>query len=222
MRTLPLLLLLLLPACESVRTVYDENGREVKESVPGQEKDLQAYLEDEFNSTFTEKKTKDGVPQAASHKVSRFQKQIDEARREDKSFVTGELGGLKRNDARSVIFDASSRSGDKEKRYSGLSSYPLSGDLHPAFMTETHGISRSDSYAGGDARSDIRGESSQESGRIYSTHASDYTVTTSSGYIESRRNRREPPRIMDYRDYYRKSIQETRTMLGRDKEDADN
>lgn len=221
MRSLPLLLLLLLPACESVRTVYDENGREVKESTPGQEKDLQAYLEDEFSSTFTEKKTKDGVPQAASHKVSRFQKQIDEARREDKSFVTNQLGGLKRNDARSVIFDASSHTNDKEKRYKGLSSYPLSGDLRPDFMTETHGISHSNIFAGSAARSDIREESSQEGGRIYSTHASDYTTSTSSGYIESRRNRREQPRIIDYRDYYRKSIQETRTMLGRDREDAE-
>lgn len=221
---LPLLLLLplpMLPSCESVRTVYDENGREVKESAPGQEKDLQAHFDEQLDASFSEKRTKDGVPQATSHKVSRFQKQIDEARRSNEHFSTNRFQDMKRNDSRSVIFDASARSEDRNKRYSGLSSYPIADDLRPDFMNETHGISHSHSFTGSGTRSPIQGASSEDSGRTYSTRASDYTTSTTSGYVESRRRPQEEPRIMDYRDYYRKSIQETRTMLGRDKEEEE-
>lgn len=219
-----LLLLLLLPACESVRTVYDENGREVKESTPGQEKDLESYFNEEFASSFSEKKNKEGVPETTSSKVSRFQKDLDAARRSDKQFNTSAFGGLHGNDARSVSFDGANKSFDASKKYDGVFTSNIDTQLNPAFMKEGKGISRSESVFEGISsadRSPMEGEDAGISGRPYATRASDISTSDSSGYFESRRDRFGKPRIINYRQYYKKSIEETRTLLGRDKDTSD-
>lgn len=206
--------------CQSVRTVYDENGQEVKEDEPGGEKDLMSHFESQFNASFSESRTKDGVPQATSSKRSRFQKDIDEARRDDKEYITGAFGGVERKDSlRTITFSGADKDFAGGKGYEGLKSSPISRDLRPDFMNESHGISHSDSYMDHSTRSQAEGTTAEASGRLFSTDASEYQTTRQSGYIESRRTRTPEPRIMDYRDYYRKTIEETRTMLGRDKEE---
>lgn len=217
-------LLPMLPACESVRTVYDENGREVKESAPGQEKDLESYFNEEFASSFSEKKNKEGVPETTSSKVSRFQKDLDAARRSDKQFNTTAFGGLRDNDARSVSFDGANKSFDASKKYDGAFTSNIDTQLRPAFMTEGKGIVRSESEYGGISSSDrssLEGESSDMADRPYATRASDISPSDRSGYFESRRDRFGKPRIINYREYYKKSIEETRTLLGRDKGTSD-
>jgi len=220
LQVLSLLPLLLAPACESVRTVYDENGHVVKDSEPGKEKDLQSYFDENFASTFTEKKNKAGVTETTSNKVSRFQKDLDAARHSDKRFNTYAFGDTKGNDARSVQFNGADKASFADKRFDGSFASNIDMNLRPAFMREGKGISREDSaFAGmgpGD-RSPLEGEASDMAGRSYGTRASDFSTADRSGYIESRRDRYGQPKIIDYRQYYKKTIEETRTMLGRDK-----
>ncbi len=216
------LLCMALCACQSVRTVYDENGQEVKDEPHGGEKDLMSHFESQFNASFSESRTKDGVPQATSTKRSRFQKDIDEARRGGTEYVTGAFGGVNRQDSlRSVSFDGANKEFTGGKSYNGLKTSPISRDLRPDFMNESHGISHSDSYMDHSQRSSADGVAAVANGRThaYSTEAEAYQTNQQSGYFESRRNRTPEPRIMDYRDYYRKTIEETRTMLGRDAEE---
>lgn len=216
---LPLLMGVLVVSCQSVRTVYDENGQVVKDDEPGGEKDLMSHFESQFNASFSESRTKDGVPQATSSKRSRFQKDIDEARRGDKEYITGAFGGVERKDSlRTISFSGADKDFAGGKSYTGLKTSPISRDLRPDFMNESHGISHSDSFMDHSSRSQAEGAVADGAGRIYSTDASEYQTSQESGYIESRRTRTPEPRIMDYRDYYRKTIEETRTMLGRDKE----
>lgn len=209
-----------LAACQSVRTVYDENGQEVKDEPTGGEKDLMSHFEAQFDASFSETRTKDGVPQATSAKRSRFQKEIDEARRGDKEYATSAFGGLERQDSlRTITFGGAEKDFAGGKRYEGLKSSSISRDLRPDFMNESHGISHSNAFMDHSTRSASEGAVADTNGRIYSTDASEYHTNQESGYIESRRNRTPEPRIMDYRDYYRKTIEETRTMLGRDDEE---
>lgn len=214
---MPLACCMLLGACQSVRTVYDENGQEVKEDDSGGEKDLMSHFESQFNASFSESRTKDGVPQATSSKRSRFQKDIDAARRGDKEYITGAFATTERQDSlRSITFSGANQDFAGRKTYDGLQTSSISRDLRPDFMNESHGISHSDSFMDHSSRSALEGAQATASGRVYSTDASEFQTDRQSGYIESRRNRTPEPRIMDYRDYYRKTIEETRTMLGRD------
>ncbi len=209
-----------LAACQTVRTVYDENGQEVKDEPPGGEKDLMSHFEAQFDASFSETRTKDGVPQATSTKRSSFQKEIDAARRGDKEYSTGAFGGLERQDSlRTITFGGAEKDFTGGKRYEGLKTSPISRDLRPDFMNASHGISHSNAFMDHSTRSASEGAVADTNGRIFSTDASEYRTDQESGYIESRRNRTPEPRIMDYRDYYRKTIEETRTMLGRDKEE---
>ncbi len=215
-----LLALSLLQGCKSVRTVYDENGREVKESVPGQEKDLESYFNEEFASSFSEKKNKEGVPETTSAKVSRFQKDLDAARRSEKRFHTTAFSGIHDNDARAHSFDGSNKSFDANKAYEGTFSSNIDTQLRPAFMKEGKGLVRSESVYGGISptdRSPMEGADAAISGRPYATHASNISTSDRSGYFESRKERFGKPHIINYRQYYKKSIEETRTLLGRDK-----
>ena len=79
---LTLCLFCTLTACRSVRTVYDENGNEVKEHQGG-ERSLEDYMQETFDKEVTRKKDDSGVPQSRSTKVSLYQKAIDEARKDD-------------------------------------------------------------------------------------------------------------------------------------------
>lgn len=215
-----LLCLLCLSGCETVRTVYDENGQEVQEKDQEGEKDLQSYFESQFESSFAEKKNKDGVPVSTSAKVSRYQKDLDQAQRMDQGFPTGSFGGVYANPARDVSFVGADKSLSKEKRYEGVYDSSLNEKLRPAFMDEGKGlVSTKDRFEGWDAsmRSSLDGENSTYGGKSYSTHASGISTDEQNSYVEGRRNRFGKPRIMNYRDYYRKTIEETRTMLGRDK-----
>ena len=61
--------------CTPIRTVYDAQGNEIKQDdSPGGEKDLMTTFEKRFEESFKVTKTKDGVPQTTSSKVSSFQR----------------------------------------------------------------------------------------------------------------------------------------------------
>ena len=216
---LPVLLLGLV-ACTPVRTVYDENGNVVNEDEPGGEKDLMSTFEKRFDAAFSEQKTKDGVPQTTSSKVSSFQRELDEARRIDKPYATGSFDTGKHLDLRDKSYGDSSRrffSGKDgiEKKASSM----YSTDLRPDFMNESHGISFSDRYAGAshDDRSDLEGRTRDDRSKThYLTDYEPYNTGQSNSYTEHRRNKTPQPTIINYQDYYRQHKNSVRQLLGRD------
>lgn len=209
----------LLCACESVRTVYDEFGNEVKESQGG-EKDLSTHMEEKFNSSFSEKKNAQGVPVSVSNRVSSFQKELDGSSRVDKKFYTKQYDGASTNDTYSMTFAGAGKKYGVKEAYTGNMGERIDKELHPAFATSNKGIHGSgDAYAGAGSRYGQEGKSSSSAGKNYNTNDSYYSHDMESGYIESRRNNTPPPRVMSRDEYYRKSIQDTRTMLGRDSDE---
>lgn len=214
--------LLLLCACETVRTVYDEAGNEVKPSSSGGETDLTSHFEKEFASSFSEKKNDQGVPQATSGKVSRYQKDLDSSSRLDKQFSTGSYAGATRDEVHTMSFSGAGKTYNVKEAYSGAMGSAIERDLHPAFATGSRGIyGTEDSYAGDEVRSALEGMKSRMNGQEYVTHSGRYSREDSSGYVESRRDNTPPPRIISRDEYYRKTVRETRALLGRDEEKQD-
>lgn len=212
-----LLLLFAAVSCEPVRTVYDANGKKIDpdSAMQGGEKDLSSHFEKQFSESFSEQKSEDGVPITRSNRVSRFQKDIDAARKEDKQFTTKSFLGGKGNDLRSVNF-----AGHKEfasKTYDAGSRTAYSTSDRPDFMNESHGIdpsrrfrsSRDDRFAG-----ESRDLASRD--RVFDTNESRYNGASPNGYVETRRNKTPDPDITDFKDYYRKSIESTKQMLHRE------
>lgn len=206
----------MLGACESVRTVYDEYGNEVKDTPSsGGEKDFTSYMEAKFNSSFSEKKNSQGVPQAVSNRVSSYQKDLSGSSRLDKEFSTKKYDGFSK-EAYTMSFAGAGKKFDVKEAYTGGRGSAIAKDLHPDFASKERGIySSADSYAGAGSRYGLEGMSSTHAGRSYHTRESEYTHDTESGYIETRRNNTPPPRVMSKGEYYQKTIQDTRAILGR-------
>lgn len=208
-------------ACESQRTVYDEFGNEVKEPSGGGggEKDLTTHMEEKWNASFGEQKTASGVPQSVSNRVSSFQSKLDDAGRANKEYLTKSYDGADRDSFYTMQFSGADKKYGLKEAYSGGMGERIEKELHPAFATESKGIyATSDSYAG-NSRYGREGTRSADSGKSYYTRESYYTRDTESGYIESRRDYTPPPRVMTRDEYYGKTVQDTRMMLGRDKDE---
>ena len=220
---LPVLALLGLAACTPVRTVYDENGNVVSDE-PGGEKDLMATFEKRFDAAFSEQKTKDGVPMTTSSKVSAYQRDLDEARRIDKTFSTGSFDTGSRLGLRDSSYDATSKRFQTGKdAISKTSNAMYSTALRPDFMNESHGISHSQRYRGASTadRSGMEGIARNDRSETYHlTDSEPYTTAQSNNYVEHRRNKSEQPTIIHYQDYYRQHINSVRQLLGRDNEPA--
>lgn len=214
-------MLLMLCACGSVRTVYDEFGNEVKESGGGGgEKDLTAHMEEKWSNSFSEKKNEQGIPQAVSNRVSSFQKELDGARSADKEFYTKSYEGASTGDVYSMRFSGAGKQYGAKEAYTGGMGARIDKELHPAFAGASKGIySTSDRYAKGGSRYGREGAGSADSGKSYLTGESYYSRRMEDGYFESRRDSLPPPRVMSRGEYYQKSIDETRTLLGRDKDE---
>ncbi len=212
---------LLLPACEPVRTIYDEGGNIVKpqEGDGAQESDLFAAFEKRFDESFSEKRNAQGVPEATSRRVSGFQKELESARNTDSPYRTKAYGALKEDDSRSRSFTGT-------KIYAGGKVYAgsrtesaISRDMRPDFMNESRGIAHSE-YEGELGRSALEGVHTDACGRTYGTHASSYKREQESGYFESHRHDTPAPPIYNYRDRQTRDIMNIRHILGRDKTDA--
>lgn len=222
LRRLTLALLLCCTACTPVRTVYDEQGNVVTDDDDGGgEKDLMSTFEKRFDAAFSEQKTKDGVPQTISTKVSPFQRELDEARRLDKTFATGSFDTGKHLDLREDGFaGASKRFSSGKDGIDKESNSMYSTDLRPDFMDESHhGISFSDRYSGAshDDRSDLEGRTRDDRSKIH--HLTDYEpyhTGQSNSYTEHRRHKTPQPTIINYQDYYRQHKNSVRQLLGRD------
>jgi len=214
---IPMLLTLALGACRSERTVYDQYGNVVKESQPGQERDIYSVMEERFDAAFSEKKNKEGVPETTSARVSRYQKDIDNARSGGKAFITKSFSGVSENSLREKSFAESGKSfgGSKALDISKPSSY--SRDLRPDFMNSSHGIAHKD-YEGEHAnkRSGSESKSFDAADRRFVTTPSQYKPHTPSGYVQSREAKREQPPIYDHRNQSKKNIEDTRRLMGRD------
>lgn len=221
--TVALLALLCCSACTPVRTVYDSMGNEVNEEENGGEKDLMSTFEKRFDAAFSEQKTTDGVPQTTSSKVSAFQRDLDNARRMDKSFSTGSFDTGKQLDLKDSGFaGAGKRYSTGKDGIEKTANSLYSKDLRPDFMNESHGISHSTRYTGADSgiRSPLEGISTKERSQSYYL-AGDTPYSTSqqdTGYVEHRRNKTPQPTITDYQDYYRQHRNSVRQLLGRDNE----
>lgn len=214
-----LLLVLLLSACETVRTVYDDNGNVVDaDAEPKGERDISDLMEKEFNSSFSVQKTKDGVPLTVSNKVSRYQSDLDAARQTDKEYAAGSYSG--RSEFSTMSFAGAGKVFSAQDAYSGGVGKQIEKDLHPDFAKPSRGIyGTDDAFAQREVRAAIEGYRSASARREFSAGESAYSRDTTSGYIETRRDNTPPPRIMTRDQYYRKTVEQTRTMLGRDKEE---
>lgn len=218
---LTLCLFCTLTACQSVRTVYDENGNEVKEHQGG-ERSLEDYMQETFDKEVTRKKDDSGVPQSRSTKVSRYQKAIDEARKDTTTFSTSAFGGVKTFNGKSM-FSGADKDFDKSKTYAGASTKAsYNKDLRPDFMSDTKGVfSRDELYSSSTAdraAGDGLKYDAFNTAHSYGTNYSNISRDTTSGYYESRKDNYEQPRIINHRDYYKKTIHDTRALLGRDNE----
>ncbi len=209
-------------SCETVRTVYDEGGNEVKQdnSEGARESDLFSAYEKRFDESFSEKKNAQGVPEAQSRRVSGFQRELDSARDTNNPYATKSFGGTKESNLRDKDFKGT-------KIYSGGKTYGLSRtesaisrDMRPDFMNESRGIAH-DQYQGTLGRSGSEGTYTDAYDETYGTHASNYRREQESGYFESLRNQTPAPPIYDHRDTQTKEIMNIRNILGRDKTDAE-
>lgn len=217
-RFLPILLLLLtLSACESVRTVYDANGRQVDDRPKQGESDLSSHFEDEFNAAFSEEKV-NGVPTSRSKRVSEYQKKLDAARREDKEFSTHAYGGdLSESNLRRSIYEGNGKRWGGNKSFAKDNRQAYDTSWRPDFMNETHGISHNDRNSANDAaRMEAREHERGERASRYSTGASRYSTGDPNYYVENRRDKTPQPEITNFREYYRQSIKSTRALLHRD------
>ena len=220
-RVLPVLFLLFLCACESVRTVYDANGNVVEEKTPGRESDLYSHFEKQFGESFSEKKGDSGVPQSISSRVSSFQKDIDEARSSgsDKEFATKSFSGSKSYDAISNKFAGAGKSFSGSNREFGRKESAMaSTDMRPDFMNESHGISHSSRFNDDSKRSGSEGRASSQGDLRYATTSSRYNNAGPDGYLESRRENAPEPEIIHYRDYQEKTINETKGFIHRNRD----
>ncbi len=225
----PLLCLLLsacvlLPACKTVRTVYDEGGNVVKpdDAEGATESDLFSAYEKRFDESFSEKRNAQGVPEAKSRRVSAFQRDLDSARDTDNPYSTKAYAGLKEDGSRSQSYGGT-------KVYAGGKTYEASRtrsaitrDMRPDFMNDSHGIAHTE-YTG-DAfgrRYGAEGEYTDDYEGTYGTRASSYRREQESGYFESLRDQTPAPPIYDHRSMQTKEIMNIRNILGRDKTDAE-
>ncbi len=209
--------LCLLSACATVRTVYDEQGNVVKEH-DGGERDFADYMEEKFNSSFSEKKTEQGIPQAVSNKVSSFQSKLDNSERIDKAFVTGDYAGVGESSLGGRSYSGADKSYSMSGRYSSEEKR-LDRQLHPAFATGSRGIyGEDDVYADAREQAAVSGKKSGMEGEFYTKETPYYSRSEESGYIETRRDNTPPPRVYSKDEYMGKTIDDVRTMLGRDDE----
>lgn len=215
---LSVILLAALCSCESVRTVYDANGKVVTEHDGARERSLNDYFEEEFDSNFSEKQNAHGVPEATSKKVSSYQKDIDAARRENKEFATGAFNPGGSDSYSGIKYSGAGEKFDNSKRFEGFSgNSQFNTDMRPAFMSQGKGISRTnytahssdDRYSGENSNSDARSH-------IYATHNNSISTSDTSNYIETRREKWGKPTIINKGEYYKRTIEETRSLLGRD------
>lgn len=212
--------LLIGAGCTPVRTVYDDQGNVVKDEEPGGEKDLMSTFEKRFDAAFSEKKTADGVPMTTSSKVSSFQRELDDARRIDKPFSTGDFDTGKQLDLRSDGFAGAAKRFDSGKDgIERTANSMYSTELRPDFMNESHGISHAQRFsdAGQDTRSALEGLTTGERSQALSlTNTEPYTTSQENTYVETRRNKTRQPTITDYQEYYRQHKNNVRQLLGRD------
>ena len=219
---LALILLLFSASCTPVRTIYDDQGNVVKDDEPGGEKDLISTFEKRFDATFSEHKTQDGVPQTTSSKVSSFQRQLDDARKIDKPFATGNFDTGRQLDLRNDGFAGAGKRFDSGREGIDRTANSMySTDLRPDFMNDSHGISHSSRYKGADkaSRSTLEGMTLDDRSKSHHLNESiPYSTDQGSNYVEDRRNNRKQPTIINYQDYYRMHRNSVRQLLGRDNE----
>lgn len=216
-RCLPLLVCLLLCSCQTVRTVYDENGHVVDPDAPGGEKDLYEHLNKQFNDSFSTKKGEDGIPITSSNKVSSYQRKRDESGRLDKEFSTSEYAGG-REAYSTMRFSDQGKVYSTKEAYTGDFGKRMEKELHPDFVKSSRGLYSTDAtYTGSNLRSPLQDRKSADKDTVFPTSAAPFSRESTSGYVETRRDLTPPPRVYTRDEYYGKSIEETRALLGRDK-----
>ncbi len=208
---------LILGACTSQRTVYDEYGNVVSDKPQaGRERDFADYMEEKFNSSFSEKKNEQGVPQAVSNKVSSFQSKLDDSKRIEKEYATSPFAGASESALSGKEFVGSRRSFDTKKEYMD-SGRRLDRELNPAFATDSKGVyGRDDAYARAGERSTFSDAKSQMVGEFYTKESPYYSRDTKSGYVETQRDKTPPMPVYSSDEYMGRTIEETRTLIGRD------
>lgn len=208
-------LALLCASCSSERTVYGPDGAVVRDRAPGDN----SSLEERFTGSFKVRKNKDGVPEASSTRVSPFQSQIDAAREAgqgDAAAVAGKQFGGRQDisDLRDRGYAGAGNQFTGSKSYAGSGKSAYTPDKVPDFLKPGKGLERKDYAKGAEVHDADR---QHEAAAAYAKVVSPTTPSQTSGYIESRRDKTPPPVIMSREDYQRMSLEESRGLLGRDR-----
>ena len=222
LKLLSILFSLGLTACQTERTFYDEFGRVVPQDKKksGGERSFESYLEENYDKNVQEKKTESGVPQTYSTKVSSFQSKLDDAKRLDKTYFTGEYSGAGKESSARKEYAGSGTSAYADHRYAGEAREKrIDRELHPAFASGSRGIyATEDEYAGRKDAPAISGKESGMEGEFPTGETAVFSRDERSGYFETRSENTPQPPIYTRDEYYGKTIQDTRALLGRDKE----
>lgn len=209
------LLLLLLPACTTERTVYDAGGHAVSNALGGPRR---MSLEDRFtrnyDSTVRTKKNADGIPVSTSSKVSSFQRYFDKSTSPSDSGLFNKRFRGSRNFSTASYDDASKKFGG-DKRYTTSTNRAFAPGLQPDFMNESKGLAHRD-YQGGDRRWSGEGVAAAGSSTRYPTPAAPYSTINENGYISSRNSRFRQPRVVSSREYLGEDSIRLRSVLKHD------
>ena len=223
LKLLSIFLLVGLTSCQTERTVYDEFGRVVPQDKKksGGERSFESYLEENYDRNVQEKKTESGVPQTYSTKVSSFQSKLDDSKRLDKTYLTGEYGGAGKESSARKEYAGSGTSAYADHRYAGEAREKrIDRELHPAFASGSRGIyATEDEYVGRKDVPAISGKESGMGGEFPTEETAVFSRNERSGYFETRAENTPPPPIYSRDEYYSKTIQDVRSLLGRDKKE---
>ncbi len=202
---------LLLAACKSERTVYDDTGNVVKERKAGEF----SSLEDRFAGGFDAKKNEQGIVEAESRKVSSFQGKLDASRSQEDSYQGKSFGGGSNESSfgGKGYSGATARfAGSKEYKDSSKSAY--STDDIPDFMKAGKGITKTE-YKD-NTRDLVDQGKTYNVGEAYEKEMSRTNRDDESSYFESHRDSSPAPPIYSKSEYSRKTLQDTRSLLKRD------
>jgi len=204
-------------ACSTQRHYLSEDeARAAQNNAP------EKTLESRFTSGFDVKNNSYGVPEANSQKSSPFQIKIDAGRSDRKgNYMTGDYAGINDYKDGRKNFDTKNSGYSAKSVFSNSKNSSFARDKIPAFMKSGRGIDRDENT------SFVNRSAAEGSGLLglpnngYGTNESRYHATDESGYIESRRDETPKAKIIGSKEYMQRTIEETRSMLGRDDKQSD-
>ncbi len=211
-----LLTMLCFASCETQRHYFDGEGNEI---APPDDSPKSSSLEERFTSTFTMKKNEEGVPVATSNKVSAFQSKLQSARTdESSSFERKDYEGVREFEG-AGLRDAWGEKRVDRREFAGQDKEAYSREMQPDFLKNGSGIiSRRDAdYSA--SRSEYEGDFREMDRFSDEGKTGQYAQGDRSQYFDERQQNTPEIKVVSRDEYLRMTIEESRTMMGRDSDD---